>query len=149
MSAAFPYLLAGSAGAYAAAIYAIFTGRWQAAVRPDWWLLLPAIVAFGVDRTVGALAFVAAPVTFVCCALLLVRMLSRAHAMGARGALWVLFAAVPLALAVVIVIGDFLPQHDASQSARAASWLLTLPGLAVFAAFAVRVPARALSYDDD
>lgn len=142
MNAAFPYFLAGSAGAYVAAIYAMVSGRWQAPTRPEWWLLLPVIAAFAIDRAYPDLAFVAAPVTFICCALLFVRMLSRAHGSGARGALWVLFAAVPIALALVIVIGNFLPQPDGARTARAAAWLLTLPGLVAFAAFAARVTLR-------
>lgn len=144
MNAAFPYFLAGSAGAYVAAIYAMVSGRWQAPTRPEWWLLLPAIAAFAIDRAYADLAFVAAPVTFACCALLFARTLSRTHGSGARGVLWFLFAAVPLALALAIVIGDFLPQPSGAQIVRAASWLLALPGLAALAACAARVTLRSL-----
>lgn len=142
MSAAFPYLLAGTAGAYAAAIFAMLSGRWPAPARPEWWLLLPAIAAFVVDRAYANVAFVAAPITFVCCALLFARMLSRIQGSGARGALWFLFAAAPLALALVIVISDFLP--NGASVVRTASWLLALPGLAAFGAFAARVTLRSL-----
>lgn len=138
MSAVFPYLLAGSAGAYAAAIYAMFAGRWQAAIRPDWRLLLPAFAAFVVDRAFAGLAFVAAPVTFVCCAILLIRFLRSPQAMDARGALWVIFACVPLAAAIVIVAGDFLPQSGASALGYGAAWLLVVPGLAALAAALAR-----------
>lgn len=142
MNAAFAYFLAGSAGAYAAGIYAMLTGRWQTPTRPEWWLLVPAIAAFAVDRAYADFAFVAAPITFVCCALLFARMLSRTHGTGARGALWFLFAAVPLALTLVIVIGDFFPQPGGAHAVRAAAWLLALPGLAAPAACAARVTLR-------
>lgn len=140
MSAAFPYLLAGSAGVYAAAIYAYFTGRWHGAASPEWWLLLPAVAAFAVDRSASGAAFVAAPITFVCCALLCTRMLAKTR--GARAALWFLLAAVPIVLALVIAIDDFLPQHDADRIVQVASWLLTLPALAACAACAARVILR-------
>lgn len=134
MNAAFPYLLAGSAGAYVAAIYAMLSGRWQAPTRPEWWLLLPAFAAFALDRAYADLAFVAAPVTFACCALLLTRLLRSPQMLDARGALWVLFACVPLATAIVIVAGDFLSQSGASALGYGAAWLLVVPGLTAVAA---------------
>jgi hypothetical protein len=128
-STLFPYALFATTGAYLYGAILVLAGKWVPPARLPWWAVVPALVAFVVDRLMPMYSNEAAPV-FCICAIVIATTVLRSPGIGnRRNLLWSLFALAPIAIMLPLATATFFPPTDARAMETAAAILLTVPGI--------------------